>query len=47
MDYQHPELTNNALYEDKSYHRPDTKDVRDAQNLTVFTPVKKKRIKNI
>ncbi|WP_222863540.1 hypothetical protein, partial [Nitrosomonas communis] len=29
------------LYGDKAYQRPDAEEVRQAQNLTVLTPVKK------
>jgi hypothetical protein len=36
-------LANNELYGDKAYQRPDAKDVRNAQNLTVLTPVKKQK----
>lgn len=38
-----PELVNNELYGDKAYQRPDAKEIREAQNLTVFTPVKKQK----
>ena len=38
-----PELANNELYEVKAYQRPDAKDVGDAQNLTVLTPIKKQK----
>ncbi len=38
-----PELVNNELYGDKAYQRPDAKEVREVQNLTVFTPVKKQK----
>jgi hypothetical protein len=35
------QLHNNELYVDKAYQRPDAEEVRQAQNLTVLTPVKK------
>ena len=38
-----PELANNELYGDKAYQRPDAKDVRETQNLTVLTPIKKQK----
>lgn len=44
MDCQLPELTNDELDEDKAYHRPDAKDVRVARKMTIFTPVKKKKV---
>ncbi|WP_430229732.1 hypothetical protein [Nitrosomonas communis] len=34
-------MHNNELYGDKAYQRPDAEEVRQAQNLTVLTPVKK------
>jgi len=43
FDQIRPELTNNELYGDKAYQRPDAKDVRKTQNLTVLTPVKKQK----
>ena len=38
-----PQLHNNELYGDKAYQRPDAEDVRQAQNLTILTPVKKQK----
>ncbi|MDP2098388.1 MAG: IS982 family transposase [Methylobacter sp.] len=43
FDQIRPELTHNELYGDKAYHRSDAKDVRETQNLTVLTPVKKQK----
>ena len=37
-----PELTDNVLYGDKAYQRPDAANVQQTQGLTVLTPVKKK-----
>ncbi|WP_211752411.1 hypothetical protein [Nitrosomonas communis] len=34
-------MHHNELYGDKAYQRPDAEEVRQAQNLTVLTPVKK------
>ncbi len=33
----------NTLYGDKAYQRPDADEVKQSQNLTVLTPVKKKK----
>ena len=41
FDQIRPQLHNNELYGDKAYQRPDAEEVRQAQNLTVLTPVKK------
>ena len=38
-----PVLTDEALYGDKAYKRPDANEVQEKQNLTVLTPVKKKK----
>ena len=38
-----PQLANNELYGDKAYQRPDAQEVREAQNLTVLTPIKKQK----
>lgn len=38
-----PELANNELYGDKAYLRSDAEDVRNTQNLTVLTPIKKQK----
>ena len=38
-----PQLHSNKLYGDKAYQRPDAEEVRQAQNLTVLTPVKKQK----
>ena len=43
FDQIRPQLRHNELYGDKAYQRPDAEEVRQAQNLTVLTPVKKKR----
>ncbi|CAA9892444.1 hypothetical protein METHB2_70051 [Candidatus Methylobacter favarea] len=43
FDQIRPELNRNELYGDKAYHRSDAKDVRETQNLTVLTPVKKQK----
>ncbi|SFM87861.1 hypothetical protein [Nitrosomonas communis] len=43
FDQIRPQLHNNELYGDKAYQRPDAEDVRQAQNLTVLTPVKKQK----
>ena len=43
FDQIRPELNHNELYGDKAYYRSDAKEVRDAQNLTVLTPVKKQK----
>jgi hypothetical protein len=41
FDQIRPQLHNNELYGEKAYQRPDAEEVRQAQNLTVLTPVKK------
>ena len=41
FDQIRPQLHHNELYGDKAYQRPDAEEVRQAQNLTVLTPVKK------
>ena len=41
FDQIRPLLTNNELYADKAYLRPDSKMVEAEQGLTVLTPVKK------
>jgi hypothetical protein len=38
-----PQLVNNELYGDKAYQRPDAQEVKEAQNLTVLTPIKKQK----
>lgn len=38
-----PELFDNELYGDKAYQRPDAEDVFTFQNLSVLTPVMKKK----
>jgi hypothetical protein len=43
FDQIRPQLHHNELYGDKAYQRPDTDEVRQAQNLTVLTPVKKQK----
>jgi hypothetical protein len=43
FDQIRPQLHNNELYGDKAYQRPDAEEVRQAQNLTVLTPVKKQK----
>jgi len=47
FDQIRPELHNNELYGDKAYQRSDAEAVRNAQNLAVLTPVKKKKDRNI
>ncbi len=41
FDMIRPELTNNVLYGDKAYQRPDASEIQQTQDLTVLTPVKK------
>jgi hypothetical protein len=43
FDQIRPSLYDNELYGDKAYQRPDAEDVRQVQNLTVLTPVKKQK----
>ena len=43
FDQIRAELTDEELYGDKAYQRPDEKEVQEQQNLTVLTPVKKKK----
>jgi hypothetical protein len=43
FDQIRPYLHNNEVYGDKAYQRPDAMEVRQAQNLTVLTPVKKQK----
>lgn len=43
FDQIRPELNDEDLYGDKAYDRPDSKFVEKDQNLTVLTPVKKKK----
>ena len=43
FDQIRPELTNETLFGDKAYARPDAAQVEATQNLAVLTPVKKKR----
>lgn len=43
FDQIRPYLHNNELYGDKAYQRPDAMEVKQAQNLTVLTPVKKQK----
>ncbi len=43
FDQIRPQLHHNELYGDKAYQRPDAEEVRQAQNLTVLTPVKKQK----
>jgi hypothetical protein len=42
-----PELVDNELYGVKAYQWSDAKKVRETQNLTVLTPEKNKKCKNI
>ncbi|SFN00372.1 hypothetical protein, partial [Nitrosomonas communis] len=41
FDQIRPQLHSNELCGDKAYRRPNAEDIRQAQNLTVLTPVKK------
>ncbi|WP_090694881.1 hypothetical protein [Nitrosomonas sp. Nm34] len=41
FDHIRPQLHSNGLCGDKAYQQPDAAKVRQAQNLTVLTPVKK------
>ena len=43
FEHIRPQLANNELYGDKAYQRPDAQEVREAQNLTVLTPIKKQK----
>jgi hypothetical protein len=43
FDQTRPQLHNNELYGDKAYQRSDAQALRQAQNLTVLTPVKKQK----
>jgi hypothetical protein len=43
FDQIRPALTNNVLYGDKAYQRPDAEEIHRTQNLTVLTPVKKQK----
>jgi len=43
LDQIRPYLHDQELYGDKAYHRPDAEAVRQPQNLTVLTPVKKQK----
>jgi hypothetical protein len=43
FDQIRPHLQNNVLYGDKAYQRSDADEVQQSQNLTVLTPVKKKK----
>jgi hypothetical protein len=43
FDQIRPQLHNNELYDDKAYQPPDAEEVRQAENLTVLTPVKKQK----
>ena len=43
FDQIRPHLHDQELYGDKAYQRPDAEAVRQAQNLTVLTPVKKQK----
>ncbi len=43
LDQIRPYLYNQELYGDKAYHRPNAEAIRQAQNLTVLTPVKKQK----
>ena len=43
FDQIRPELINEELFGDKAYQLPDAKEVHSIQNLTVLTPVKKKK----
>lgn len=43
FDQIRPDLHDNELYGDKAYQRPDADEVRQNQNLTVLTPVKKQK----
>lgn len=41
FDQIRPQLHHNDLYGDKAYRRPDAEEVKEAQNLSVLTAVKK------
>jgi hypothetical protein len=43
FDQIRPQLHHNELYGDKTYQRPNAREVRQAQNLTVLTLVKKQK----
>lgn len=43
FDQIRPMLTNEDVYGDKAYERPDADRVKSEQNLSVFTPVKKQK----
>lgn len=43
FDQMRVDLRDNELYGDKAYQRPDADDVKQSQNLTVLTPVKKQK----
>jgi len=43
FDQTRPQRHNNELYGDKAYQRSDAQALRQAQNLTVLTPVKKQK----
>nr|WP_020157873.1 hypothetical protein [Methylobacter marinus] len=43
LDQIRPYLHDQELYGDKAYQRPDAEAVRQAQNLTDLTPVKKQK----
>jgi hypothetical protein len=43
FDQIRPQLHDNELYGDKAYQRPDAETIRETQNLTVLTPVKKQK----
>lgn len=43
FDYIRPVLINEEVYGDKAYQRPDAEEIREQQDLTVLTPVKKQK----
>ncbi|SFM94666.1 hypothetical protein, partial [Nitrosomonas communis] len=43
FDQIRPQLHSNELCGDKAYRRPNAEDIRQAQNLTILTPVKKQK----
>ena len=43
FDQIRPQLFDEEIFGDKAYHRPDAKEYRQKQDITVLTPVKKKK----
>jgi hypothetical protein len=43
FDQIRPELINEGVFGDKTYQRPDAKEIQELQNLNVLTPVKKEK----